>query len=911
MVTRYKKKNCFFSEIARLQKNFNNFEMPVFTEPVNKNMIMKLKFTCLLMLFLMFNFPVVFGQNTEWPVSSQESKPWTRWWWMENAVDKENITRELEEMADAGIGGVEITPIYGVKGEEARFIEFLSPEFSEMLKFTIEEANRLGMGVDLPPGSGWRCGGPFVPEEKGLWSLKMQKIPAKKGETWQLPFDIKNVAAISFVDENQNIKIIKADEKFMVPENGTIYLAQRIKNSDKVKRPSKGGEGWAVDTFNEIITNWYLEEFWKRLGIEEGKLRCFFHDSFEYTGDFTTDFTQEFKKRRGYDLAEYLYVLAGDCKNKEIVARVYSDYRETLSDLVLESFIQPMTIWANSHKSLNRNQAHGSPGNILDLYAASDIPETEIFRTVEPGTMDVFVNKFASSAAHVTGKKLVSSESYTWLEEHWTVTTSDMVRATNRFFLAGINHMFFHGTCYSPKDAQWPGWVFYASTQINNRNPLWPELPTLFNYIQRSQTILQQSKPENDLLIYWPYYDVAASEGRLFNHLGVNKDAGWFINHPISGLSKELTKAGYSFDYISDRQLLNCQMLNGEIVTEGKAKYKAVVIPKTRYIPVETLNQLAQFVAAGGKVYFDEYLPKSVPGIFNLKEREEKLAEIKSEFSAQKWVGNVIDKLMSAQITGEKSLSEKGFHYQKMKLDNETWYMVFNTSTTMKDEWIELATPAKSYVFFNPMNGEIMGCESDKNKIRLQLEPEQSMFIKCAEMKTEIPLFRYENTTETPFEIGSLWRIAFMNGGPAYPGNLQTDELLSWTKMGDMETRRFAGTVRYQTEFNWKSNSECGILDLGTVKDCAHVNLNGKSIGTLLGPTYKIRVDNLVQGKNILQVEVTNVAANRIRDMDINGVEWRRFYDINLVNIDYKPFDASGWEIRDAGLMGPVTLRGF
>ena len=122
-----------------------------------------------------------------WPMPTQESKPWTRWWWMENAVDKENISRELKEMADAGIGGVEITPVYGVKGEEARFIKFLSPEFSEILKFTIGEANKLGMGVDLPPGSGWRCGGPFVPEEKGLWSLKMQKVELKKGELWQLP----------------------------------------------------------------------------------------------------------------------------------------------------------------------------------------------------------------------------------------------------------------------------------------------------------------------------------------------------------------------------------------------------------------------------------------------------------------------------------------------------------------------------------------------------------------------------------------------------------------------------------------------------------------------------------------------------------------------------------------------------
>ncbi|MCA1760519.1 MAG: hypothetical protein LC658_12200, partial [Bacteroidales bacterium] len=446
---------------------------------------------------------------------------------------------------------------------------------------------------------------------------------------------------------------------------------------------------------------------------------------------------------------------------------------------------------------------------------------------------------------------------------------------------------------------------------VNNRNPLWPELPTLFKYIERSQTILQQAKPQNDLLIYWPYYDVAAGEGRLFNHLGVNKDAGWFMQQPISGLSEELTKAGYTFDYISDRQLLNCEMLNGEIVTSGKAKYKAVVVPKTEYIPVETLAQLQQFIAKGGKVFFDEYFPKSVPGIFNLKEREEQLAQIKSEISIQKWVGNVAEKLTGAKIPGEKSLTEKGFHFLKMQFDNENWYMIFNTGTTSKDEWVELASPAKSYVFFNPMNGEVAVAESGKNSIRLQLEPEQSLFIKCAEKKTDLPFFSYENTADKPVDIGSLWRIAFMEGGPAYPGNLQIDELLSWTKTGDMETRRFAGTARYLTEFNCEGDDKSGILDLGVVKDCARVTLNGKSIGTLLGPTYKIRVDNLVQGKNVLQVDVTNVAANRIRDMDINGIEWRKFYDINLVNIDYEPFDASGWEIRDAGLLGPVRLKGF
>jgi hypothetical protein len=143
--------------------------------------------------------------------------------------------------------------------------------------------------------------------------------------------------------------------------------------------------------------------------------------------------------------------------------------------------------------------------------------------------------------------------------------------------------------------------------------------------------------------------------------------------------------------------------------------------------------------------------------------------------------------------------------------------------------------------------------------------------------------------------------VVFKVGGPVYPGNLQTDELISWTKMGDAETSRFCGTVEYTTEFQYGNTGKWGVLDLGGVKDCASVKLNGKDFGTLLGPSYKLKVDNLIKGNNILQIEVTNVAANRIRDLDIRSVNWKKFYDINFVNIDYEPFDASGWEIRDAG----------
>ena len=62
------------------------------------------------------------------------------------------------------------------------------------------------------------------------------------------------------------------------------------------------------------------------------------------------------------------------------------------------------------------------------------------------------------------------------------------------------------------------------------------------------------------------------------------------------------------------------------------------------------------------------------------------------------------------------------------------------------------------------------------------------------------------------------------------------------------------------------------------------------------------------RGANLLEVEVTNLSANRIRDLDLRKVPWKIFHDINFVNLDYKPFDASAWPLRASGLLGPVTL---
>src|SRR5687767_11187116 len=97
-----------------------------------------------------------------WPTVGNVQKPWTRWWWPGNAVDKANLTRQLEQIAAAGFGGVEVTPIYGVRGAEDREVEFLSPKYIELLAHAAAEAKRLGMQLDMATGTGWPFGGPWV-----------------------------------------------------------------------------------------------------------------------------------------------------------------------------------------------------------------------------------------------------------------------------------------------------------------------------------------------------------------------------------------------------------------------------------------------------------------------------------------------------------------------------------------------------------------------------------------------------------------------------------------------------------------------------------------------------------------------------------------------------------------------------
>jgi len=159
--------------------------------------------------------------------------------------------------------------------------------------------------------------------------------------------------------------------------------------------------------------------------------------------------------------------------------------------------------------------------------------------------------------------------------------------------------------------------------------------------------------------------------------------------------------------------------------------------------------------------------------------------------------------------------------------------------------------------------------------------------------------------------------VKFLEGGPVLPKPYTAPVPESWTKCGDPEAERFAGTARYATSFDLAPAAVADaaknglLLDLGRVCHSARVTLNGQPLGTLFMAPYRTAVPArlLKATGNRLEIEVTNLSANRIRDLDKRKVQWKIFREINLVNIDYKPFDASAWPLFDSGLLGPVTLQ--
>ena len=254
----------------------------------DKNKIMNRKITILLGGLLMC--ASMGAQQVDWPEIQTEAKPAARWWWMGSAVDKENLTRNLDAYAKAGMGTMEITPIYGVKGNEANEIPFLSSPWMEMLQYTESEAARLGMQIDMNTGTGWPFGGPEVGIEDAAGKLFITEYEWKGGEPFkekivvadskQLPY-AKLSRLMAYSDKGRCIDVTDKVTKdgrlqWKAPKGDWKLIAAFCgKTFQKVKRAAPGGEGYVMDHLSGRAVKNYLNRFERAFEASGAFRACF------------------------------------------------------------------------------------------------------------------------------------------------------------------------------------------------------------------------------------------------------------------------------------------------------------------------------------------------------------------------------------------------------------------------------------------------------------------------------------------------------------------------------------------------------------------------------------------------------------------------------------------------------------
>lgn len=923
-------------------------------------------------LSLFFHAPVTAQQH--WPAITQQNKPWTRWWWEGSAVDQKNLSIAMNEYKNAGLGGLEIVPIYGVKGYEKQFINYLSPQWMAMLDYTLAEGQRLGLGIDMAMGTGWPFGGPWIHEDNAAKTINYKTYHLTGGESLRdkIAFEQEPLVRTAGTEKvqltdvrqpvynNTNLQTLALDQiKFpgsfpailvmaygrdtsidlthLVDRQGvlhwqapdgewTIYALFESLHGKMVERAAPGGEGYAMDHYSQQASRHYLQQFDKAFtGHHLQYLRAFFNDSYEVDdargqASWTPLFLDEFQKRRGYDLRMYLPALfqQADATSN---SRVLCDYRITVSDLIYEHYTKAWHSWSAAKGKLVRNQAHGSPGNILDLYAAVDIPETE--------GREILRFKFASSAANVTGKQLTSSESATWLDEHFLSTLGGVKQAIDQYFLGGVNHIFYHGVNYSPASDPWPGWLFYAAVHFQPTNPFWKDFPALNRYIARCQSFLQQGKPDNDVLLYYPLFDRFADPGKeMLRHFdGMEKEFG---QTDFKANAEEMLEKGYSFDYISDLQLQQVQC-SGQTLQTGHASYQTIVLPNNRYISLAAFTRLMQLVQQGATVIACKGLPAATPGLHHqdaaLQQLIASLHFTTDAHGIQKAVagkgmiltGDHLDALLQAAAVRKETLPQKGLHFIRRQAANGTLYFISNDNKEKFEGWAPLSSKATAVMLFNAMTGTKGIASTRVNasgglEIYLQLAPAETVIAYTTNQPLQGDHYPYYQPGGNAVAISGNWTLQFLEGGPSLPATQQLTRLGSWTSATDAQS--FSGTAAYSIHFTKPAGkADAWLLNLGEVHDNAEVILNGKKIATLLGPDFSVMLPEAwLQTNNQLEIRVANSMANRIIDMDKKGQPWKKFYNTNMPAKTAQArgadglFTAANWQPLPSGLTTEVTL---
>jgi hypothetical protein len=860
-----------------------------------------------------------------------DTRPMMRWWWFGPAVEKPELARELHAMRDGGIGGAEIQPVYPLELDDPatgfRNYPYLSKEFLDRVAFTAQTAHDLGLRINLTLGSGWPYGGSYVPVTDAAGRLRVV-VDAIPSDAKSVPVpSIRNGEKLlaSFVTDGtpqhynaeharQNSEI--RNFRLFVPSGSTdphvalFFISSRT--GQQVKRAAVGAEGFVLDHFSmEAIQN-HLKTVADPLINACGPNIPYsvFSDSLEvYESDWTPDFLKEFQIRRGYDLTPLLPVLVAGTGPKAVDLRY--DWGRTLAELIDEHYLTPLNTWARKHHTHFRSQSYGEPAVTLSSNALVDLPEGE-------GSQwhgGFSFTRWATSASHVYGRPITSSETWTWLHSPpFAATPLDMKAEADTFFLQGINQLVGHGWPYSPPSAGDPGWSFYAAAVFNDHNPWWIVMPDVMRYLARMSYMLRQGQPANDIAVFLPEED-GQSRFRP-GHVSVTDEMRVLLG---PDLVPAILDAGYNLDFI-----------DSAAIDKVGIKYPVLVLPNVERIPLATYRKIQEYVRNGGIVIAVKSLPSRAPGVIESPRDSGTVNQISQHLFAPDVknaqlvagpadLGAAINAALQPDVAISPATPEVGFIHRK--LADADVYFVANTGNLPYSIDVTFRTERAGGQWWDPMSGEVTGVGSS-HTLHMDLAPYESRVVVFTNHPEPAP----ENPATVqfdPIDLAHDWKVTF----DKTRATQLMPALESWTNLNG--EKYYSGTATYERSVEIPANiAKAGrvLLDFGKgtpiprtqlhqagmrawydapLRDAALVYVNGKFAGAVWHPPYNIDIAPLLHpGANDLKIVVANTA--------INELAGRAGPDYRLLNLRYgerfTPQDMDHLEPQPSGILGPLRL---
>ncbi len=615
------------------------------------------------------------------------ARPWVYWFWNNGNVTSNGITADLEAMRRVGIGGVLIMDVLERFAPPRGSAEFMNPEWQRLFQFSVSEAARLGLEINMANGPGW-CGssGPWITPElsmqKLVWTNLVVTGPTNLSMALPVPnfgnrnrdgFDSQvlfkdyyaDIALLAFpATTNQVVatsavvnlsKQLMADGKLTWAVPPGEWVLQRIGHTptgSSTRPPVAGGNGLECDKLSRAGIDAHFAGMMAKLiqtaGPLAGKSLTATHiDSWEVgSQNWTPKFRAEFLQRRGYDPLPWLPCLtdtlrAGVSDHKKAImlgdaaatARFRWDFNQTIAELLAENYSGRLGELAHQHGLRYSLEGYNLPfGDEFTFTARADEPMSEFWTATRPGQNETY-RKAAqmASVAHVYGRAIVGAEAFTSGDnEMWKLTPADIKALGDFEFAQGINRFVVHRYAHQPYLDRVPGATMGPWGLHYERTQTWWEMSGAWHaYLARCQFLLRQGKFVADLLYLRP----EAPNQTYFNP-----------NPP--------PPLGYRFDEISAEALMQrVSVKKGRLVLPDGINYRVLVLPSEKNMTPALARKIRDLVSAGATVLASTQSPTTSPSLQGFPQCDDQVIQLGREV----W-GDCDGKTVTAHTLGKGKL---------------------------------------------------------------------------------------------------------------------------------------------------------------------------------------------------------------------------------------------------------------